>query len=281
MFKTLFRLNIMSDLSVATYIAADNRDAIFPSLKGKRIAILLDDAALANTLRNTFAAQGSEVFIFCAIPEETFNAPLTSPLTDIRRIAFCAEDYAALETHLKSTFHASGLDALIIGSAHTASNSLQKVTLDTLDQVLVGDFHRQIRYVLAALPVLEKADAACIISIGASFSGITTSDNPLLPILKGALETFTADLAKCLDDRCIRVCTILTNYSGKVHIPNPCAYAPRNAYSGKHIFQPAQARHVASMALFLCSDDGAGCSGYSYFVDGPMQPPPHGHNRQA
>jgi len=134
----------------------------------------------------------------------------------------------------------------------------------------------QARMIRSCIPHLAREGAGRIVNIASTVSKIAVKDRFAYGMSKGAVLTMTLSVARDFIDRGIRCNCVCP---ARVHTPFVDGYIAKN-YPGqeKEMFQKLSQtqpigrmgapEEVASLALFLCSDEAAFITGVNYPIDG-------------
>jgi len=168
------------------------------------------------------------------------------------------------------------IDVLVNNAAVEAEGTVEETTVEQWDEVLAVNVRAPALLAAAAIPHMRAAGGGVIINI-ASIDGYWAE--PALPAYcasKGALLALTRALA--IDHghdniRCLGICPsyVRTEMLEQFFASQPDAAAAREAGIAMHpIGRLAEPGDIASLAVFLASDQASFLTGHSYVADGGM-----------
>jgi NAD(P)-dependent dehydrogenase (short-subunit alcohol dehydrogenase family) len=243
------------------------KNAVYPSLKGKKVLVTGGAAGIGAALVEGFARQGSQV-AFLDIDEATGQelAARTGQTTFIR----CdLRDTSALTTAVRDAQTTlNGVDILLNNAASDDRHGLDEVTPAYWDERIATNLRHLFFAAQAVLPAMRAAGGGAIVNFGSISWHLGLSNLVVYQTAKAGIEGLTRSLARELGRDNIRVTTIIP---GSVQTPRQAKwYTPEGeeeivvaqCLDGR--IQPAD---VAALALFLASDDARLCTGHEYFVD--------------
>ncbi|MBI1687034.1 D-xylose 1-dehydrogenase [Caulobacter hibisci] len=241
--------------------------AIYPSLQGKRVVITGGGSGIGAGITTAFAKQGAEV-IFVDIAVEDSQA-LVADLADAAiKPAFKAVDLTDLEA-VKAFFAEIGpVDVLVNNAGNDDRHSLADVTPAYWDNRMNVNLRHMLFCAQAAAPGMKDRGGGAIINFGSISWHLGLEDLVLYETAKAGIEGMTRALARELGPDDIRVTCVVpgnvkTKRQEKWYTPEGEAEIVK-AQAVKGRILPA---NVASLVLFLASDDGSLCTGHEYWID--------------
>ena len=241
--------------------------AIYPSLQGKRVVITGGGSGIGAGITTAFAKQGAEV-IFVDIAVEDSEA-LVAELSDAPiKPAFKAVDLTDLEA-VKAFFAEIGpIDVLVNNAGNDDRHSLADVTPAYWDNRMNVNLRHMLFCAQAAAPGMKARGGGAIINFGSISWHLGLEDLVLYETAKAGIEGMTRALARELGPDDIRVTCVVpgnvkTKRQEKWYTPEGEAEIVK-AQAVKGRILPA---NVASLVLFLASDDGSLCTGHEYWID--------------
>ncbi len=241
--------------------------AIYPSLQGKRVVITGGGSGIGAGITTAFAKQGAEV-IFVDIAVEDSEA-LVADLADAPiKPAFKQVDLTDLEA-VKAFFAEIGpIDVLVNNAGNDDRHSLADVTPAYWDNRMNVNLRHMLFCAQAAAPGMKERGGGAIINFGSISWHLGLEDLVLYETAKAGIEGMTRALARELGPDDIRVTCVVpgnvkTKRQEKWYTPEGEAEIVK-AQAVKGRILPA---NVASLVLFLASDDGSLCTGHEYWID--------------
>jgi NAD(P)-dependent dehydrogenase (short-subunit alcohol dehydrogenase family) len=241
--------------------------AIYPSLKGKRVVVTGGGSGIGAGLTAGFVRQGAEV-IFLDIADEDSQA-LVAQLSgaDIPPVyKHC--DLMDLES-LKATLAEIGdVDVLVNNAGNDDRHKLADITPAYWDNRMGVNLRHMLFAAQAVAPGMAKRGGGAIINFGSISWHLGLEDLVLYETAKAGIEGMTRALARELGPDDIRVTCVVpgnvkTKRQEKWYTPEGEAEIVK-AQCLKGRLVPD---HVASLVLFLASDDAALCTGHEYWID--------------
>lgn len=248
--------------------------ARYPSLAGKTVVVSGGAAGIGAAIVAAFAAQGSDVRfldIDGAAAQRTVEAVVGAGLP---APAFARCDLRDIDATL------AALDGLLQGRCpHALINNAGNDQAQPLGQISVADWDDRVAVNLrhafflaqAVSAPMGKAGQGAIVNLGSISWKMGVAGVPVYATLKSAVEGMTKALARELGVDGIRVNAIapgwvLTERQRAKGAADPARftrYLERQCL--KTHLQPA---HIAEMALWLCAEESAMCTGQTFTVDG-------------
>lgn len=245
--------------------------AIYPSLRDKRVFITGGGSGIGEGLVEAFVAQGAKV-AFCDILEDAGRA-LTERLGDaaFQPVFFPCDlrDVEALQAVIaKAETELGGIDILLNNAASDDRHGIDDVTPAYWDERMAVNLRHQFFAAQTALPAMRKAGGGVILNFGSISWHLALPDLVLYQTAKAAIEGLTRSLARDLGRENIRVNTIIP---GNVKTPRQMKWYTLEGEAEIVAAQCLDGRivpeDVASLAMFLASDDARMCTGHDYFID--------------
>ncbi|MFO1246705.1 MAG: SDR family oxidoreductase [Alphaproteobacteria bacterium] len=241
--------------------------AIYPSLAGKRVAITGGGSGIGAGLVEAFARQGAEVVFVDLLERE--SAELIARLTDAPiKPAFHRldlTDIPAVEDFFRGL---GGIDVLVNNAGNDDRHALQDVTPAYWDQRMAVNLRHMLFAAKAVAPGMKQRGGGAIINFGSISWHLGLPDLVLYETAKAGIEGMTRALARELGPDNIRVTAVIP---GNVKTPRQMKWYTPEGEAEIVDKQCLKARitpdHVASLVLFLASDDGRMCTGHGYWID--------------
>jgi NAD(P)-dependent dehydrogenase (short-subunit alcohol dehydrogenase family) len=249
------------------------QSAQYPSLRGRHVFITGGGSGIGACLVEAFARQGSRVaFVDIAVREsealiETLRSRGLRPpwfrACDVR-------DVAALQAAIADAAAESGdFDVLVNNVASDDRHAIADVTPDYWDQRMAINQRPAFFAIQAVLPGMRRAARGSIVNIGSTGWQSKSGGYPAYATAKSSVMGLTRGLAKELGAQRIRINVVspgwvMTERQLRLWaVPDMAGELARS----QCVPDPIQAHHIASMVLFLASDDAAACTAQEFVVD--------------
>ncbi|HUA76110.1 MAG TPA: SDR family NAD(P)-dependent oxidoreductase [Acetobacteraceae bacterium] len=248
-------------------------DAIarYPSLSGKAVLVTGGASGIGAAMVESFVAQESRVF-FIDIDKPAGEALAEKLGGQARFFAADLTDIAALRAAIRAIEAAAGhgLDVLVNNAARDDRHAWDGVEPEQWRRTLALNLDHQFFATQAVVPGMEARGGGAVILFGSrswmrglpNMVGYTTA--------KAAINGLTHTLAREFGPKGIRVnCVvpgaIVTERQRRLWTPPEADAAILARQALKYRLTPL---HVARVAVFLASEEAAGCTGSNFFVDG-------------
>ncbi len=246
--------------------------AIYPSLRGKRVLVTGGATGIGAGLVEAFVRQGSHV-AFVDVHDEAAAALIERLAAD----AAIVPSYVRLDLVDVATIERAvpeietmlgGFDILINNAGNDDRHRIEEITSDYWDERLAVNLKHQFFVAKAVIPALRRAGGGVILNFGSISWHLALPNLLVYQTAKAAIEGLTRSLARDLGRDNIRVNTVVP---GNVQTPRQLKwYTPEGEaeiVAAQCLDGRIQPEHVAALALFLASDDACMCTGHDYFVD--------------
>ncbi|HUO03227.1 MAG TPA: SDR family oxidoreductase [Rhizomicrobium sp.] len=241
--------------------------AVYPSLKGKRVVITGGASGIGAGLVTGFARQGAEVIFLDILEQESRelvaslkDAPIAP---DFHHVDLC--DLAALDRFFQKT---GPVDILVNNAANDDRHNLKDVTPAYWDDRMAVNLRHMLFSAKAAAPGMKERGGGAIINFGSISWHLGLPDMVLYETAKAGIEGMTKALARELGSDNIRVTCVVP---GNVKTKRQMRWYTREGENEIVEQQCLKARlepgHVASLVMFLASDDASMCTGHNYWID--------------
>jgi NAD(P)-dependent dehydrogenase (short-subunit alcohol dehydrogenase family) len=248
-----------------------NYDSVqYRSLAGKGIVITGGASGIGAAMVEAFAAQGARVD-FLDIDEEAAKV-LTSSL-DGKPVRFhrCdVTDIASLRRTLAAIEDGSGaIETLVNNAARDDRHAFERVEPGYWNDNLAVNLNHQFFATQAVAPAMAKRGSGSIILLGSVAWMRGRPGLVAYTTAKAAINGLTRTLARELGESGIRVNCIVP---GAIATHRQARLWRTPALEKEFLERQAlklrlDASHVARMALFLASDEAAGCTAQNFIVD--------------
>jgi 2-keto-3-deoxy-L-fuconate dehydrogenase len=247
-------------------------------LSGKTTVITGGGSGIGRAIAELFAQQGATVFIL-----ELNKEAVQDAVSAIRKVNGIAHDIAcnvANQKEVKEKFssivHQTGKVDILVNCAGIAQvGNLENTEEADFEKV----FHVNVKGVyncMKAAIATMKAKGGTILNIASIASSVGIADRFAYSMSKGAVLAMTLSVAKDYIKHNIR-CNCIS--PARIHTPFVDGFIQKN-YPGKEkemfdklsasqpIGRMGKPSEVASLALYLCSDEAAFVTGSDYPIDG-------------
>ena len=245
--------------------------AVYPSLDRKRVVITGGASGIGAGLVEAFVAQGAQVaFLDIAESEAQALVQTFANLPTPPRYYRCdLTDLSALQlTFRRIAAEIGPVQILVNNAASDDRHTLADVTPEYWEQRMNVNLRHHLFCAREVAPGMAAAGGGAIINFGSISWHLGLPDLLLYETAKAAIAGMTRALARELGPDGIRVTCVVP---GNVKTPRQDKwYTPEaeqqilNAQCLKSRIEPA---HVASLVLFLASDDAKMCTGHEYWID--------------
>jgi D-xylose 1-dehydrogenase len=248
--------------------------AIYPSLKGRRVLVTGGGTGIGSGLVEGFVRQGAQV-AFLDVQEAESRAlaeRLAQAYPDAPAARFYPCDLMDVGA-IRSTFEAVARDmgpvqVLVNNAGNDDRHKLEDVTPEYWDQRIGVNIRHMLFCAQAVAPAMRAAGEGAIINFGSISWHLGLPDLVIYETAKAGIEGMTRALARELGPDGVRVtCVVPGNVKT---LRQEKWYTPE----GEQQIVDAQClpgrvlpSHVASLVLFLASDDASLCTGHPYWID--------------
>jgi NAD(P)-dependent dehydrogenase (short-subunit alcohol dehydrogenase family) len=245
---------------------SDDLQAVYPSLRGKRVLITGGGSGIGAGIVEGFARQGSHV-TFIDILNGDSDQLATSTGARFERMDL--KDTAATSARIKSLIEEDGpFNILVNNAANDDRHAFDEVTEEYWDDRLAVNLKHQFFCAQAVVPGMRAAGGGAIVNLGSISWHLALPDLVLYQTCKAAIEGLTRALARELGEDNIRVNCVVP---GNIRTPRQMKwYTPEGEAAiveAQCINCRLEPRDVAALVTFLASDDARGMTGHEHFVD--------------
>lgn len=238
--------------------------AIYPSLKGRKVLITGGGSGIGAGLVAAFVRQGAQVHFIDLVDE--VSADLTENHPAFHKCDLT--DTPALEKVLANILADGPVHILINNAARDDRHSLEEITSEFFDKNIGVNLKHLVMCTRVVAPAMKAAGGGVILNFGSISWHLGLPDLALYETAKAGIEGFTRAMARELGRDNIRCNAIIP---GNVKTPRQMKwYTPE----GEKQIVDAQCldgrllpENVASLALFLASDDASLLTAHSYWID--------------
>jgi NAD(P)-dependent dehydrogenase (short-subunit alcohol dehydrogenase family) len=241
--------------------------AIYPSLKDKRVVITGGASGIGAAIVAAFAHQGAKVTFLDILEGEaaaltkTINGAAHAP-----KFHKCdLKDLDAVTAFFKET---GAIDVLVNNAGNDDRHKLADITPAYWDERIAVNLRHMLFCAKEVAPGMKQRGGGAIINFGSISWHLGLPDLVIYETAKAGIEGMTRALARELGGDNIRVTAVVP---GNVKTPRQMKWYTPEGESEIVDQQSLKARvepeHVASLVLFLASDDGRMCTGHEYWID--------------
>ena len=248
------------------------------SLKGKTALITGGGSGIGKAIATTFANQGAKILIF-----ETDSNSVEQTVIEIQETGNAVEAHLVdvtkfdqINTLVQSITEKDSIDVLVnnAGIAHIGTaESTAEVDFDRLYNVNVKGVFNCTK---ACIPFMKNEGKGAIVNMASIAGSVGIKDRFAYSMTKGAVLAMTYSIAKDFLEYNIRCNSISP---ARVHTPFVDGFISKN-YPGKEkemfeklsktqpIGRMGTPEEIATLALYLCSDEAGFITGTDYPIDG-------------
>ena len=241
--------------------------AVYPSLKDKRVVVTGGASGIGAAIVEAFARQGAEV-LFLDILENEGRALAAELKGAARAPAFYKVDLRDLDAVDAFFKKAGAIDVLVNNAGNDDRHKLEDVTPAYWEDRVAVNLRHMLFCAKAAAPGMKKRGGGAIVNFGSISWHLGLPDLVLYETAKAGIEGMTRALARELGKDAIRVTAVVP---GNVRTPRQMQwYTPEGEaeiVDQQCLKERVKPENVASLVLFLASDDGSMCTGHEYWID--------------
>ena len=241
--------------------------AIYPSLSGKRVVITGGASGIGAGLVRGFVRQGAAV-LFLDIADGDANALLGELQGADAMPRYHRCDLTDLVA-VTQTFAAIGdIDILVNNAGNDDRHPLETITPEYWDDRINVNLRHMLFCTQAVVAGMKARGGGAVVNLGSMSWHLGMANLVLYQTAKAGIEGMTRGLARELGPDNIRVTCIVP---GNIRTPRQQQWYTPEAEAEITRLQCLSLRlepeHVASLVLFLASDDARGCTGHDYWID--------------
>jgi NAD(P)-dependent dehydrogenase (short-subunit alcohol dehydrogenase family) len=245
--------------------------AIYPSLRGQRVVVTGGGSGIGAAVVEGFAGQGAHVAVLDILVEEAERLcdRLVQGGAVVRFYACDLTDLAAVKATLERVAAELGpVEILINNAANDDRHRLEDITPEYWDDRVNVNLRHMLFCAQAVAPAMKAAGEGVIINFGSISWHLGLANLILYETAKAAIEGITRALARDLGPSGVRVTCVVP---GNVRTPRQQRwYSPegeRQIIDAQCLKARIEPSHVASLVMFLASDDARMCTGHEYWID--------------
>jgi NAD(P)-dependent dehydrogenase (short-subunit alcohol dehydrogenase family) len=244
-------------------------------LKEKIAVVTGGGSGIGKAVAILFARQGAEVHVIDR-NEEACDTTIKG-IQQANGKAFTHASDVTIQQQVKNVFNEIGKVDIVVNSAGISHiGNLESTTESDFDRVYSVNVKGVYNCMQAAVPVMCKNKSSVILNLASIANNIGLLDRFAYSMSKGAVYAMTLSVARDYIDKGIR-CNCIS--PARVHTPFVDDFIKRN-YPGKEaemfeklsksqpIGRMAKPEEIASLILYLCSDEASFITGCDYPIDG-------------
>lgn len=245
------------------------------SLKNKKAIITGAGSGIGKAIATLFASHGAEVHII-EISEESAKATLEA-ISLNGNTAFSYTCNVAIQNEVVTTFEKIGSHDILVNNAGISHIGKADNTSESdFDRIVSVNVKGVYNCLFASVPLMKKNGGGVIINMASVAAWVGLTDRFAYSMAKGAVAAMTLSVAKDYISDHIRCNSISP---GRVHTPFVDGFL-KKTYPGKEsemfeklsktqpIGRMAEPGEIATLALYLCSDEASFITGTDYPIDG-------------
>lgn len=241
--------------------------AIYPSLTGKHVIVTGGASGIGAALVAAFAQQGAMVTFLDILESE--GRSLAKSLADATvPPVFRRCDLKNLEEVTNSFESTAAVDILVNNAASDDRHRLEDITPAYWEDRMAVNLRHMLFCAKSVVGGMRERGGGAIINLGSISWHLGLADLVLYETAKAGIEGMTRALARELGPDGIRVVAVVP---GNVQTPRQQRWytpeAEAEIVAAQAIKGRIQPSDVASLVLFLASDDARMCTGHPYWVD--------------
>jgi NAD(P)-dependent dehydrogenase (short-subunit alcohol dehydrogenase family) len=245
--------------------ATDDRRAIYPSLRGKRVLVTGGGTGIGAGIVEAFGRQGSEVIFFDIIEDES---EALAKRVGARFENVDLTDVAAIRDRIGALTADRAVDVLVNNAANDDRHEIGDVDEAYWNDRINVNLKHLFFCSQAVIPGMRSNGGGVIVNLGSISWHLGLPQLALYQTCKAAIEGLTRSLARDLGPDNIRVSCVIP---GNVKTPRQMQWYTPEAEAEIVEAQCLKGRlapdDVAAMVLFLASDDARLVTGHEHFVD--------------
>ncbi|HEY0300646.1 MAG TPA: SDR family oxidoreductase [Rhizomicrobium sp.] len=240
--------------------------AIYPSLQGKRVVVTGGGSGIGASIVAAFVKQGAEVHFLDILDKESTALEQDFTGTHMPKFHHCdLKDLKAVAAFFKEV---GPIDVLVNNAGNDDRHKLGDITPAYWDDRIAVNLRHMLFCAKEAVPGMKSRGGGAIINFGSISWHLGLPDLVIYETAKAGIEGMTRALARELGGDNIRVTAVVP---GNVKTPRQMKwYTPegeQEIVDQQSLKARVEPEHVASLVLFLASDDGRMCTGHEYWID--------------
>jgi NAD(P)-dependent dehydrogenase (short-subunit alcohol dehydrogenase family) len=245
--------------------------ALYPSLKGKRVVVTGGGSGIGAAIVEAFARQGAVVSYLdiCVEPSRALERSLSTLDSPPRFYACDLRDLDCVRETLTRLAEAGPIQVLVNNAANDERHSFEDATPQYWEDAVAVNLRHLFFCAQAVTPGMKAAGGGAIINFGSVSWHLALSGLSIYQTAKAGIEGMTRAMARELGEYAIRVTCVVP---GGVRTPRQTRLWHTPDEEARILAQQClkarvEPEDVASLVLFLASDDARMCTAHEYFVD--------------
>lgn len=244
-------------------------------LKNKTAVITGGGSGIGKAIASLFAKQGAFVHIIELNAEAALGVVNEIKASGGNAAAHSCD--VAKQDAVVDVFNAIGkLDILVNNAGIAHVGNVENTSSEDFDRVFNVNVKGAYNCLYAAVPSMKKNGGGVILNMASIASVVGIADRFAYSMSKGALHSMTLSIARDYMQHNIR-CNCVS--PARVHTPFVDGFITKN-YPGKEaemfeilsksqpIGRMGTPEEIATLALYLCSDEAGFVTGNNYYIDG-------------
>lgn len=245
------------------------------SLQGKSAVITGGGSGIGKAIAQVFAAQGAHVHIIEVNADS--GSIVATEVAEIGGQAFVHECDVSDQARVVALFESiKKIDILVNNAGIAHVGKADNTSAEDFERVFNVNVKGAYNCLFAAIPLMRLNGGGVILNVASIAAIVGLADRFAYSMSKGAMYAMTLSVAKDYLHDNIRCNSISP---ARVHTPFVDGFIAKN-YPGKEnemfeklsksqpIGRMAKPEEIASMALYLCSDEAGFITGNDYPIDG-------------
>ncbi|MGX1930964.1 SDR family NAD(P)-dependent oxidoreductase [Flagellimonas sp. 2504JD4-2] len=248
------------------------------SYKGKGVLITGGGSGIGKSLSWHFARQGAQVYILDHNFGNATDVAMDIQVSGLDAQAFqcdVSNQYEVKKT-IEKISSVGDIDVLINNAGIAHIGDIEDTSEDDMDRLYQVNIKGVYNCTRAVIKNMKKRNSGVILNMASIASSVGISDRFAYSMTKGAVLTMTYSIAKDYINHGIR-CNCIS--PARVHTPFVDGFISKN-YPGKEkemfralsktqpIGRMANPDEIASLAIFLCSNEASFITGSDFPIDG-------------
>jgi 2-keto-3-deoxy-L-fuconate dehydrogenase len=248
------------------------------SLKGKTAIVTGGASGIGEAISKKFAEHGARVNILDYNKKQAES--VVENIAKSNNLATAYECNVSNQKEVVSVMNEIALweqiDILVNNAGVSHVGNVEKTTEEEFDRLYSINVKGMYNCLYAVIPLMKKNNRGCIVNMASIASIVGIADRFAYSMTKGAVLAMTYSIARDYIKNNIR-CNAIS--PARVHTPFVDGFLAKN-YPGKEremfdvlsksqpIGRMGEPEEVASLALYLCSDEASFITGNNYPIDG-------------
>lgn len=252
--------------------APNSSRARYPSLRGKHVVVTGGGSGIGAAIVEAFARQDADVtYLDICVEESRALERSLSTLDSPPRFQHCdlRDLHVVRETLVRLTQEDGPIQILVNNAGNDDRHSFEDVTPEYWEDALAVNLRHLFFCAQAVTPGMKAAGGGAIINFGSVSWHLALSGLSVYQTAKAGIEGMTRAMARELGEYGIRVTCVVP---GGVRTPRQMRLWHTPDEEARILAQQClkarvEPEDVASLVLFLASDDARMCTAHEYFVD--------------